>query len=62
MKLKVILSIQPVGSEVPKISHEGVIDSSHGLWQVGGVISELLAMIWQEFRHQEPEFKKASEL
>ena len=59
MKLKVILSIQPVNSETPRIAHEGVIDSSMGILNIGGALSQLLSQVWQEFRTREADFKKA---
>lgn len=59
MKLKVTLTVQPFGSETPKLTQEMAIDSSAGIIGMGAQLSGLLAAIWQEVRAREAEFKKA---
>jgi hypothetical protein len=60
MKLRITLSIQPVGSDDPQVSQTGVIDSSMGILSIGGALSQLLAACWEQFRAKEPTFQQAS--
>lgn len=61
MKLRITLTIQPVGKDDPRVTQTGVIDSNMGILSIGGALSQLLAACWEQFRAKEPTFKQASE-